>query len=155
MQGDFDAVRNSPVYSTDQNFDMNDQDAYPNSLKIVAILFILFGLYNLGVMIYNVLHGVFGIQMFALALFAGIGLLVRTEVWRIITLCIICLFIVLISGFAVGAYLTGHDVRFWPMIGIMLAIGVLVWLGWMLTRAEIKQHFTRQQEGEAGSGADI
>lgn len=122
---------------------MAEQDTYPKSLKVVAALFILFGLYNLGVMIYNVLHGVFGIQMFALALFAGIGLLIRTEVWRIITLCIIFLFIILISGFAVGAYLTGHVVKFWPVIGIMLAIGVLVWVGWMLTRAGVKQHFTR------------
>jgi hypothetical protein len=134
---------------------MAEQDTYPKSLKIVAVLFLLFGLYNLGVMIYNVLHGVFGIQLFALALFGGIGLLIRTEVWRIITLCIICLFIILISGFAVGAYLTGHGVMFWTLIGIMFAIGVLIWLGWMLTRKEIKQLFSRHQESVPGPGAEV
>jgi hypothetical protein len=132
---------------------MENQEAYPKSLVVIAVLFILYGLYSLGVTVNDFMQGDRRVQLFGLALFAGIGLLVRTELWRKISLLIVCFFLVVIPVFAAAAWFTGQEVATRTLIVSVLFFGISAWLYRMLTREEIKQHFTRQQELEAGTEA--
>jgi hypothetical protein len=133
----------------------------PISLIVVAALFILIGAGAVWDIASDLVRGRVDLDLTAISLFIGIGLLRRQERWRRCALLVITMGFALVVlftgvGLSVVGRLTafGHEFaaadRSWDVLGVALVTtSVLGWMHWVLTLRSIRQLFASRTDSSA------
>jgi hypothetical protein len=127
----------------------------PASLLIVACLFVTFGLHALVLTIIGLYRGTGGVNLAALDLLVGFGLLRRDPYWRRWAL-VACGIGVLGSGILLSSLLFGFPSRLtatfygrplnqmsrtYAFAFVLAGLAIMVWQLWVLTRPSVRAYF--------------
>lgn len=133
---------------------MNEEQHIPASLKAVAILFILGGIYAVIDIIVAIEHSRISINFNVLGLFIGPGLLALRRGWRtcalvftwiaIIGIPIIALLFISVPGpldFKIFGQVIGHTTKGFGLLLAGIIFVVALWQYHVLTRPDVKELF--------------
>ena len=133
---------------------MNEEQHIPASLKVVAILFILGGIYSVIEVIVAIAHSRISINFGVLGLFIGLGLLALRPGWRtcalvftwiaIIGIPIIALLFITVRGpldFKIFGQVIGHTTKGFGLLIAGILFTVALWQYPVLTRPDVKELF--------------
>ncbi len=133
---------------------MGNTTPIPISLKVVAFLFILSGLFSLIEIVVSLLHSHLNLNFGVLGLFIGPGLLRLSRGWRTCGLVflwiamigspIIALLFMTVSGpldFTLFGQQAGHVSKEFGMVLAALAFALAVWQYRVLTRTDVRRLF--------------
>ncbi len=133
---------------------MNNTTPIPTSLKVVAFLFILSGIFSLIEVIVSLMHSHLNINLGVLALFIGPGLLRLSRGWRtcalvflwiaMIGIPIIAILFMTASGpldFKLFGQKVGHASKGLGIVLAALMFALAVWQYRVLTRPDVRRLF--------------
>ncbi|MCP4611800.1 MAG: hypothetical protein GY845_24115 [Planctomycetes bacterium] len=133
---------------------MEEKKSIPVSLTVVAILFILGGIYAVIDIIVAIAHSRISINFNVLGLFIGPGLLALRPGWRkyalfftwiaIIGIPIIALLIITVRGpldFKIFGQVVGHTTKGFGLLIVGIIYAVALWQYHVLTRPDVKELF--------------
>jgi len=133
---------------------MDNTTPIPTSLKVVAFLFILSGIFSIIEIIVSLMHNSISINFGALILFVGLGLLRLSRGWRTCALALLWLAMVSTPLFAIFVIATsepidfnlfgqkiGHASKVFVIVSVAPIFALEVWQYRVLTRPDVRRLF--------------
>ena len=133
----------------------------PRALLIVAIIFLLGGIWAGFEMVIQALNSYLNLNFGVLGIFIGPGLLRGSRGWRTCALVLIWIVLILSPLFAILVMTSGGPLNLSflgqdigsasPLFGVLFALGVFVFYLWLyrtLVRADVRRYFDLPERGE-------